>query len=405
MKLKKILAAVAAAAVAVSTMAFSAFAVNIADGDLVVGTDWQGVEISADKLADVAEGTKITLTYTITPADYNLVRLSSNTEGWVDLECHAGAVCNVDDPNFKHQDGNDFMVVSIDGSVTYTLTAKDAENVKANGARVNGYCVVVKSVDVENPAAPAADAKSNVAELNKDAGFIDGQTPSVTITNADFGVTDIKSVSIDIAIAPKAGSFEWNDWCGNAVKVTDADGVRYYAWGGAQVTWNNDVDKDKVDDIIGGVNGDQWLGTVKNGAITLNVAVNGDFTIDIITMCYDAYDGTIYTVKTATADGVAVAAAPAETTETAAAPAEEETAAPEEDEAEAEDVDEDVDYDEDEEEDAPAETEAAAPAETEAAPAVANATAAPATGNTAVASIVAVMAVAGAAAIVAKKRK
>lgn len=402
MKLKKILAAVAAAAVAVSTMAVSAFAANILDSDAVLGTDWKGIEISADKFADVAEGDKVTLTYTITPADYNLVRLCANATGWADFEGHASAVCNVDDPSFKHQDGNDFMVVSIDGSITYTLTAKDAEDLKTVGGVITGYSVVVTSVEVESAAAaapaeeeaaPAADAKSNVVELNKDAGYIDGHTPSVTITSADFGATDIKSVAIDIAIAPNADGFEWNDWCGSAVKVTDADGVKYYAFGGAQVTWNNDVDDDGTDDVIGGVNGDQWLGTVSNGAITLNVPVNGDFTIDIITMWYDSYAGTTYTVKTATADGAAVAAAPV---------AEE---APEAEEAEDEDVDVDVEEEEEETEAEPVAEEPAPAVEEAPAPAVENATAAPATGNTAVATVVAVMAVAGAAAIVSKKRK
>ena len=408
MKLKKILAAVAAAAVAVSTMAVSAFAANVIDSDVDLGTSWGGTEIASDKFADVAEGDKVTVTYTITSdGDYHLVKFTANLSGWGDLECSQQAVCNVEDPEFKHQDP-DFMVVSIDGSVTYTLTAKDAENLKTAGGVLQGYSAKVTSVDVESgaaaeaEAAPAAEAKSNVAELNKEAGFIDGQTPSVTITNADFGVTDIKNVAIDIAIAPDAGDFAWNDWCGSAVKVTDADGVKYYAFGGAQVTWNNDVDKDGTDDIIGGVNGDQWLGTVANRAITLDVPVNGDFTIDIITMWYDSYAGNTYTVKTATADGTGAAAAPAAVEETTAPAAEE---APEAEEAEDEDVDVDVEPEEEEEEAEPvAETEAPAVEEAPA-PAVENATAAPATGNTAAASIVAVMAVAGVAAIAAKKRK
>lgn len=396
MKLRKILAAVAAAAVAVSTMAVSAFAIKdypdgytldlIAEGYDVTAVAGFTFKISGDIDSGVGGG----------------VGFNSATTGWDSTEW------GNDDANKAIKASNGEVTIKRDAPVFKESDVTDPTNPYAQiwmqqwwgtDITIDSVIVLDKDGNELTPAvAPAEDAKSNVAELNKEAGFIDGQTPSVTITNADFGVTDIKNVAIDIAIAPKAGDYEWNDWCGNAVKVTDADGVRYYAWGGAQVTWNNDVDKDEVDDIIGGVNGDQWLGTVSNGAITLNVAVNGDFTIDIITMCYDSYSGTIYTVKTATADGDAVAAAPAEKAETAA-PVEEEEA-----EDEDVDVDEDVDYDEEEEEDAPAEAEAA-PAVEEAPAAAETGSEAPKTGNTAVATVVAVMAVAGAAAIVSKKRK
>ncbi|MDE7288564.1 MAG: NPXTG-anchored protein [Oscillospiraceae bacterium] len=408
MKLKKILAAVAAAAVAVSTMAVSAFAIKdypdgytldlIAEGYDVTAVAGFTFKISGDIDSGVGGG----------------VGFNSKTTGWDSTEW------GNDDAGKAIKASNGEVTIKRDAPVFKESDVNDPTNPYAQiwmqqwwGTDITIDSVIVLDKDgnaltpasaapAEEAPAPVADVKSNVAELNKDAGYIDGKTPSVTITNADFGVTDIKSVAIDIAIAPDAGDFNWNDWCGSAVKVTDADGVKYYAFGGAQVTWNNDVDDDGTDDIIGGVNGDQWLGTVKSDrTVTLNVPVNGDFTIDIITMWWDSYTGTTYTVKTATADGTAVAAAPA-AEETATA------AAPEEDAAEDEDVDVDevdVDEDTDETESEPV-ADIEAPTVDEApAPVVENATAAPATGNTAVATVVAVMAVAGAAAIVSKKRK
>ena len=86
MKLKKILAAVAAAAVAVSTMAVSAFAANVIDSEIDVGTSWGGTEVASDKFADVAEGDKITVSYTITSdGDYHLVKFTANANNWADL--------------------------------------------------------------------------------------------------------------------------------------------------------------------------------------------------------------------------------------------------------------------------------------------------------------------------------
>lgn len=415
MKLKKILAAVAAAAVAVSTMAVNAFAVSTIKSDFAADDGQMNYQFFVIKdgknVANDVDVTKIDsfdVTFTwegdwaggkvITQCPANgwkeIGEFSSGDDGKMFANIKSGEPFNVkvDEPFAAD---SEYVIMTFQNYSSMEITLA---NVKLKDADGNVL------YEAGAAAAPAEEAKSNVAELNKEAGFIDGQTPSVTITNADFGVTDIKSVKVDIEIAPDAGEFAWNDWCGSAVKVTDADGVKYYAFGGAQVTWNNDVDKDDTDDIIGGVNGDQWLGTVANRAITLDVPVNGEFTIDIITMWYDSYEGTTYTVKTATADGAA-AAAPAP-----AADAAEAEAAPEAEEAEDEDIDVDVEVDfepeeeeEDEPEAAPAETEAA-PVETEAP--VADAVTTPVkTGNVAVASVAVVMAVAGVAAIASKKRK
>ena len=77
-------------------------------------------------------------------------------------------------------------------------------------------------------------------------------------------------------------------------------------WGGSGVTWDKDIDGDKINEITGGVKGNQWLGTVVDGKVSLYIPVAGDeFTIDFITDCYVSdgeatYDGVIYVIEKAT---------------------------------------------------------------------------------------------------------
>ena len=148
-------------------------------------------------------------------------------------------------------------------------------------------------------------------DLNKECKPVDGKTPSATIKSSDFASTKgVKAIVVEASI-PESAKDKWNDWCGNIVVVKDAEGTHYYMWGGAQVGWNKDVDGDKVDDIIGGVNGDQWLGTVVDGKVTLTIPVaSEDFTIDFITDCYveneaPSYDGAIYVLNNASLSATA----------------------------------------------------------------------------------------------------
>lgn len=148
-------------------------------------------------------------------------------------------------------------------------------------------------------------------DLNKECKPVDGKTPSATIKSSDFASTKgVKAIVVEASI-PDSAKDKWNDWCGNIVVVKDAEGTHYYMWGGAQVGWNKDVDGDKVDDIIGGVNGDQWLGTVVDGKVTLTIPVaSEDFTIDFITDCYveneaPSYDGAIYVLNNASLSATA----------------------------------------------------------------------------------------------------
>ncbi len=153
---------------------------------------------------------------------------------------------------------------------------------------------------------PAIDEDKPEITLGTECKPIDGKTPSATITDKDFPSSEgVKGVKVDITI-PDSAKEKWNDWCGNIIRVTDKDGVHYYMWGGSGVTWDKDIDGDKVKEITGGSGGSQWLGTVVDGKVSLYIPVAGDeFTIDFITDCYVSdgvatYDGVIYVIEKAT---------------------------------------------------------------------------------------------------------
>ena len=394
MKLKKILAAVAAAAVAVSTMAVSAFAESVLDSEFVVDTSWSKVAvIGADKFPNAAEGDTVAVTFTIDAADYNLVKLGKGTD-WNGLECSSKAV-NDADPGFKNQDDGN-AVVTVDGTNVYTFTAADAEMAKANGIIVGGYSVTIKSVEYTpvSAAEPAAEAEAAPAAVAYDVNTVMVMQDNATWTNqksAEVAITgegeftySLSGLSID----PNTVT---------VLYIKDAKCIEETASG-----YQSNISDINLEYKSLKINGADVA--IKDGAQT--AIKDGIFDFALYNTWADSFidlpTDTITSVELTVAISAA-AAAPAAVEETTA-PVEE---APEAEEAVDEDVDEDIDIDVEEEE-----TEAEPVADTEApaveeapAPVVENATSAPATGNTATASIVAVMAVAGVAAIAAKKRK
>ena len=128
-----------------------------------------------------------------------------------------------------------------------------------------------------------------------DCAYIDAKTPSYSYT-VQGDVTSITATAT--ILMPLEGDTAWNDWCGEGVKVTAPDGTAtYYQWGGAQVTWDVDFDGDENNDCVGGVDGENWLGTTVDGKATLTIPVAGAGTVvDFYVMSWDSYADTQYNI-------------------------------------------------------------------------------------------------------------
>lgn len=128
-----------------------------------------------------------------------------------------------------------------------------------------------------------------------DCAYTDAKTPSYSYT-VQGDVTSITATAT--IVMPLEGDTAWNDWCGQGIKVTAPDGtVSLYQWGGAQVTWGADFDGDKTEDCLGGVDGENWLGTVADGKATLTIPVAGAGTVvDFYVMSWDSYADTQYNI-------------------------------------------------------------------------------------------------------------
>ncbi len=125
-----------------------------------------------------------------------------------------------------------------------------------------------------------------------DCSYTDGKSASYTYEVKG----NVTSITANVTIKlPSEGDVAWNDWCGEGVKVTDADGtVSYYQWGGKEVKWNVDFDGDKTDDCIGGVDGDHWLGTVADGKVSLTIPVKGAGSkVEFYVMSWDQNPGVL----------------------------------------------------------------------------------------------------------------
>ena len=101
------------------------------------------------------------------------------------------------------------------------------------------------------------------------------------------------------AIAASALALSTMAFSASALK----DNQKAYMFGGAQVGWDKDVDGDDEADIIGGVNGSQWIGTVDvaTGAATIKVPVEKDAVVEIV--CDAWGEVTDKPIFTATIDG------------------------------------------------------------------------------------------------------
>lgn len=135
-----------------------------------------------------------------------------------------------------------------------------------------------------------------------DCAYTDGTSPSYTYEVAD----DVTSIKAEVTIKlPTEGEPNWNDWCGEGVKVTKADGsTEYYQWGGKSVTWSADFNDDKEDDCKDGVNGDHWLGTVADGKVTLEIPVDKGSKVEFYVFSWDAAAGVQYNIAIAGATDI-----------------------------------------------------------------------------------------------------
>ena len=382
MKLKKILAAVAAAAVAVSSMAVSAFAADVWTGSSDLGTAWDGskaVTIDGANFADTKDGDTVVISYTTGDAEYFQLKICENANNWAPLESPTGV-----DPQW-----GTVTVEKDTTSFSFNISAADVAKVQATGMVIAGYGVTITGVAVDG-AAPAAEAETAPAAASYDVKTVMVMQENATWTN---------NKSAEVAVTGE-GEYTYS-LSGLSIDPTTATVL--YIKDAACVDETPSGYQSNISDISL-----EYKSLKINGA---DVTISGDaptaikdgvFDFCLYNIWADNYidlpTDTITSVELTVAISSA-AAAPVEETATAEAPVEDEA---DEDADEPEEVEDEAE--EPAEEPAPAETEAPAVEEAPA-PAVENATAAPATGNTAAASIVAVMAVAGVAAIAAKKRK
>lgn len=193
MKIKKMFVNAVSVVLTVSALSANAFAAdNLLGGDANLGKGWGGEYIDVGKFADIAEGDIVTVEYTINNEDsYHLVQIASGADGWPKLECTTKAVNNQEDADFRNQDDG-FAVISVDGSVSYTLTASDCSALKNYGMVVRGYDITINSVTVDAPAAEDADTSE--------------QTSEPVTESADIESTVNDNNSTDIAASESAAS-------------------------------------------------------------------------------------------------------------------------------------------------------------------------------------------------------
>ena len=282
MKFTKTLASVCAAAIAVSSLAVSAFAGSITFSDKVW---WTQKDL---KIEDILEGNKPedveSITFTGDTAfliGYNSTTVTDETKGstWKASETPANTFTVTDAVLTAQKIGENtifpaFSVMLSKGDgVDYTINWK--VNLKNNE--------------------PADPAKPKPVQTKADISFTDKKTPSYTYTVKG----DIDTLKVDVALSADAAAAQagWNDWCSAGVAVKNPDGtVKYYQWGGASIAWAWDVNGDGVGDTKDGVGTETWVGTVGADGGQLSIPVVKGAVVDFYCLSWDTYNGVQYTL-------------------------------------------------------------------------------------------------------------
>ena len=279
MKFTKTLASVCAAAIAVSSLAVSAFAGSITFSDTAW---WTQKDL---KIEDILEGNK--------PEDVESITFTSDTTFLIGYN------------STKVTDEKTGSTWKQDATAADTYTVSDAVLApqEIEGKTVNPAFSVMLSkgdgvdytinwkVNLKNN----DPAKPKPVQTKADISFTDGKTPSYTYTVKG----DIDALKVDVALsadAVAAGS-GWNDYCSAGVAVKNPDGtVKYYQWGGASVNWSWDVDGDTVGETKDGVGTETWVGTIGADGGQISIPVVKGAVVDFYCLSWDAYKGVQYTL-------------------------------------------------------------------------------------------------------------
>ena len=196
--------------------------------------------------------------------------------------------------------GDEFegTVVNIPGN-TFKITLDTDASTTEYGFRIVSVENIDELPDEDTPVNPSPKPSEPDIEIDPDAlsaeiRYIDALTPSYGVTVTD----DIDNLEVKALPAPDDGNnFMWSDWCGEGISVQYPDKtVKYYQWGGAQVSWGWDADGDKTNDCEDGINGENWVGTVGAGGGVLNIPVTKGCLVEFHCLTWDIYKGVQYTL-------------------------------------------------------------------------------------------------------------
>ncbi len=289
MNLKKILAAVAAGALAVSTMAFSAFAVdeeavftNTATA-VSTGSWWSENELTVTDLIGTTDPESITKIVFEGDNDF-LVGYKPVDGDWA--QTTVGKSAEVTDVNFS-----DFCV---------KLCTNSGSKYTAN---ITWTVYAEKAAEPSEPSEPSEE--TNVANVSYGS-------PYKTNIEAD-GKATITLGGILAATNDDAG---WNDWCTFKIVSTDANGNKVYAAVvGASAIWGTTVDdmgtEDKDDDIVIPFEDSVVMkgDCSEDAVVTIDVYAGG--TLEVIALGWDSKPDQAYiAVKSVTYDNTVTPADP-----------------------------------------------------------------------------------------------
>ncbi len=296
MKLRKLLAASTAAAIALSATAFNVSAATVtsnsgidaADGtaDAVVTLFGENIDMLTEYGLTVDDVYGFEVVLDVTPEDVNGeawigggIGTNSESTGWASTE-------------WGQASGAKPIVLGEDGVITLLQEEPlfdSTDTYMQLWLQAWGLDVTVEAMSVLG-----ADGEALISDIAEDDGDTATEAIAVNAANSPYTIMegeaaiDMTKLTANIDLITDNANVNWNAWCNSTIAVTVNDVTEYFVFAGTQVSWDVTLNADTEDEVV--IAPADFAAMADEGSIAVEMPVDisagDDVTVEIIAQCW-----------------------------------------------------------------------------------------------------------------------
>lgn len=296
MKLRKLLAASTAAAIALSATAFNVSAATVtsnsgidaADGtaDAVVTLFGENIDMLTEYGLTVDDVYGFEVVLDVTPEDVNGeawigggIGTNSESTGWASTE-------------WGQASGAKPIVLGEDGVITLLQEEPlfdSTDTYMQLWLQAWGLDVTVEAMSVLG-----ADGEALISDIAEDDGDTATEAIAINAANSPYTIMegeaaiDMTKLTANIDLITDNANVNWNAWCNSTIAVTVNDVTEYYVFAGTQVGWDVTLNAETEDEVV--ISPADFAVMADEGSIAVEMPVDisagDDVTVEIIAQCW-----------------------------------------------------------------------------------------------------------------------